>query len=57
MVLETKGYGDPPFIFRAKHYYLSTEGEGHAVHGVLNTMEFGDPYRSLIIPALEAEQP
>ena len=42
VVLETKGYGDLPFIFRAKHYFLSTEGEGYAVHGVLNAMEFGD---------------
>ncbi len=42
VVLETKGYGDHPFIFRAKHYFLSTEGEGYAVHGVLNTMEFRD---------------
>ena len=54
-MLETKGYGGLPFIFGAKHY--STEGEGYAVYGVLNTMEFGDPYRGLIIPALEAEQP
>jgi len=42
VILETKAQGDHPFIFRSKHYFLSEDTEGYAVHGVLNSMEFSD---------------